>query len=83
MSGNGSSYKCYLTHNYKVAHEICSLLGKQVHDEKEYWHWSCCKVLRDCRIPSLYHDQGYYMALLEHNNGDWNKTPTYEMIILD
>ncbi|MBR2284601.1 MAG: hypothetical protein IJ874_09345 [Ruminococcus sp.] len=79
--GNGCSYIIYLTHNHSVSFAIAELLGQL--KRYEYWNWSCGRVICDCRIPSIYHNQGLYYAMAEHNNGDWNITPTYELHILD
>lgn len=78
--GNASSYIIYISNNYEKAHAIHKpmLDMKNVHAEW-YWAVSTVQVLQDCRIPALYHGEGYWATIVEHNNGDWHKAPTYEI----
>lgn len=41
------------------------------------------KVCKDCRVPTFFHDREYWVVAVEHNNGDWNKKPTYTLYIAE
>lgn len=78
--GNGCSYIVYIS----TSHDKVSALHRPMLDLAALhpgWHWhvSTVQVLEDCRIPALYHSKGYWATLVEHNNGSWDKAPTYEI----
>ncbi len=78
--GNGCSYIIYIS----TSHDKVSALHHPMLDLAALhpgWHWnvSTVQVMKDCRIPELYHGGRYWATLVEHNNGDWNKAPTYEI----
>lgn len=78
--GNGSSYIIFISDSCERARAIHKpmLNLKSIHPDW-YWSISTVQVLRDCRIPELYHGRGYWATIIEHNNGDWKKAPTYEI----
>lgn len=84
--GNGSSYIVYLSKNHDsvAALHHPMLAMKKIHDSSAGWYWtvSTVEVLNDCRVPAVYHGKGMYATIVEHNNGDWNKLPTYEIIVI-
>ena len=49
------------------------------------WYYSIqtAKVLKDCRVPEFFHDRDYWVTVIEHNNGDWNKESKYELYIVE
>ena len=48
-----------------------------------YYSVSTAKVLKDCRVPEFFHDRDYWVTVIEHNNGDWNKESKYELYIVE
>lgn len=78
--GNGSSYIIYIADTSEKARAIHSPMVKlkNIHDGW-YWSVSTVEISKDCRIPPLYHDKGYWATIVEHNNGDWQTSPTYEI----
>lgn len=81
--GNGSSYIVYISKDHDKAsalHLPMVALGS-AHKSIDGWEWhvSTVEVHQDCRIPSLYHGAGIFATIIEHNNGDWDKAPTYEI----
>lgn len=83
--GNGSSYVVYITRSMEEADVLHCILATQVPMHKYPWefHISSVSVLQDCRIPAFFHDRGYWATIIEHNNGDWDKEPTYELYIVE
>ena len=78
--GNGCSYIIYIS----TSHDKVSVLHHPMLDLAALhpgWHWhvSTVQVMKDCRIPELYHGGRYWATLVEHNNGSWSKAPTYEI----
>ena len=84
IMGNGSSYIIWISKNrdkVDAIHRPMMDMG-DMHkklDASWYWHVSTIEVLQDCRIPSLYHGKGIWATIVEHNNGDWDKMPTFEI----
>lgn len=79
-----SSYIIYITKTLEEAQGIhkTALSMKDMHSGW-YYSVSTCEVLKDCRVPTFFHDRGYYMTAVEHNNGDWDKKPTYTLYIVE
>ena len=48
-----------------------------------YYSVSTVKIEKDCRVPEFFHERGYYATVIEHNNGDWNATPKYDLYIAE
>ena len=48
-----------------------------------YYTVSTVEVKKDCRVPEFFHDHGYFATVIEHNNGDWNEAPKYELYIVE
>ena len=81
----GSSWIVYLTKTREEAnaiHNTCYSM-KSIHTGEWYYNVSTCEVLRDCRVPSFFHDRGYWVTVVEHNNGDWSAKPTYTLYIVE
>ena len=80
-----SSYKIYLTRSNEVAYSISRgyLHEKYLdRDEKqEKISVGSGMVHKDCRIPEIYHDKGYFYCIVEYKNGDGWDNPKYELII--
>lgn len=78
--GNGCSYIIYITTNPDKAYALHRpMMDMATTHPGWHWHVSTVEVLKDCRIPGIYHDRNYWATLVEHNNGDWKKAPTYEI----
>ena len=84
---NGSSsYIVYITKDAKTAgniHDVAVTQREMLGDNQWYYNVSTVKVCKDCRIPEFFHDCDYYATVIEHNNGDWDKTPTYKLYIAE
>lgn len=81
-----SSYIVYITRSNETAHAIHNLELTKLDMMKAagwYYHISTVEVCRDCRVPEFFHENGYWATIIEHNNGDWDKTPTYELFIAE
>ena len=78
--GNGCSYIIYITIDPDKAYALHRpMMDMAATHPGWHWHISTVQVLEDCRITALYHGETYWATLVEHNNGDWNKAPTYEI----
>ena len=78
--GNGCSYIVYISTNSDKAYALHRpMMDMAATHPGWHWHVSTVQVLKDCRIPALYHGGRYWATLVEHNNGDWSKSPTYEI----
>ena len=82
---NGSSYIVYITKTAEEAMSIHSLAMTQMdmHTGDWYYHVSSADVKKDCRVPTFFHDRGYWMTCIEHNNGNWNSDPTYALYVVE
>lgn len=83
--GNGSSYIVYITRGMEEAMMLHRIFLTQISIHKHPWeyHVSSADVCQDCRIPAFFHDRGYWATIIEHNNGDWDKEPTYELYFVE
>ena len=82
---NSSSWIVYITKTYEAASSIhhMAMTQKGMHNSDWYFTVSTGRVEKDCRVPSFFHDHGYWMTCIEHNNGDWNSAPTYTLYIVE
>lgn len=81
-----SSWIIYISKTYEQASAVQEMLKPQKEMLKSNgWYFSVqtVKVCKDCRVPSFFHDAGYFMTVVEHNNGDWSKPATYELNIVE
>lgn len=83
---NSSSWIIYLT----KTHEEAEVIHKFAMTQKElltangwYYRVSTNPVHKDCRVPEFFHDRGYWITAVEHNNGDWEKAPEYTLYIVE
>ena len=87
MKINGvSSFIIYLTKTYEEASCIQQILKSQkemLRLNKWYYNVQTIEVCSDCRIPFFFHNVGYYMTVVEHNNGNWELPITYELYIVE
>jgi len=74
-----SSYKIYLTKSSEVARLIAHARSGELKTE-DVISISHGAVIKDERIPSIYHDKGYFYCAVELRNGDYDSL-TYELII--
>ena len=83
--GNGSSYKVYICKDWESAVAIhgvaCSL--KPMEDGENYYHVHSAMNLTPCLTPDFFHGKNYCETIVEHNNGSWDKEPTYELYIVE
>lgn len=80
----GSSWKIYICDSIDTMHTLMAVLNTagDPNTIDNYYHVQGCEVLKDCRVPEIFHDRGYWMVSVEHNHGDWNKPQTYELFIV-
>jgi hypothetical protein len=71
-----AGYKIYLTKSLEVARLISEAMLARKEDENIY-STSSGAVNQDCRIPSLYHEKGYFYCILEYRDLE---TPVYEIV---
>ena len=66
-----SSWIIYITKNHE--------------DAPEGWYYTVQthQVMEDCRVPEFFHNHDYWMTVIEHNNGDWNKPSKYDLYIVE
>lgn len=80
-----SSWIIYITKNHKDAGDIRRFAMTQKAILPDGWYYSVqtCKVLEDCRVPAFFHNRGYWLTVIEHNNGDWKKPNKYELYVVE
>lgn len=84
--GNGSSYRVYVCKNHEdssALHQMAMTMEPQKERSNWYYHVSSFKVGKCCIIPAFFHDQDYEVTVVEHNNGDWDEKPNYELYIVE
>lgn len=83
--GNGSSYKLYICKNREDADIIHGVaMSMKPGDDLKEWYYSVttCEA-QCCLVPEFFHNRGYYVTIIEHNNGDWCKDEKYELYIVE
>jgi hypothetical protein len=84
---NGSSsFILYISNNNAIADNLYSALNTQremLNSNDWYYHVSMNEIIKDCRVPEFFHNRGYQLVCVEHNNGDWKKEPTYTLYIAE
>ena len=83
---NSSSWIVYICKTYEEAMSIhhMAMTQKLMHSDGDWYYTvSTNSAEHDCRVPKFFHGRGYYMTCIEHNNGDWNKEPTYKLFIVE
>lgn len=80
-----SSWIVYVTKTHEAASSIhhMAMTEKAIHGGNWYYTVSTNKVMKDCRVPTFFHDRDYWMTCIEHNNGDWNSAPTYTLYVVE
>ena len=81
-----SSWIVYITKTRDEAMSIHNMVLTQMEMHRcgaWYYHVSTKEIGKDCRVPSFFHDNNYWLTAIEHNNGDWNKEPTYKLFIVE
>ena len=81
-----SSWIVYITKTREEADALhkFALTQRGLLTATDGWHYtvSTVEVKQDCRVPEFFHDHGYFATIIEHNNGDWEKAPKYELYIV-
>ena len=82
-----SSWIIYISRSLEEAREVAKIAATmtgvmQSMSEDWYSTESISEVHKDCRVPKFFHEKGYWATVIEHNNGDWNKDPTYTLYIV-
>lgn len=78
----------YITKSKEIYSSIYQMEMKKrelLHDQLG-WYYSVgghAPVQQDCRAPEFFHGDNFLMVCVEHNNGDWNKQPTYKLYIAE
>ena len=81
---NSSSFKVYVCKTREQAEDIMKVAMSMIPKGREWYaHAGCNEIKKDCRVPAFFHDLGLWVAAMEHNNGDWNSTPDYELYIVE
>lgn len=80
-----SSWLIYITRTKEEAQTVYNMAMTQKTILGEHWRYnvSMMEVLKDCRVPSFFHDHGYWMVAMGHNNGDLDALPTYSLYIVE
>lgn len=80
-----SSWIVYITRTIEEAQDLhkFALTQKEIMDCDWHYTVSTVEVNQDCRVPAFFHDHGYFATIIEHNCGDWNKVPKYELYIVE
>ena len=84
--GNGtSSYKVYICKDWETARALHSMAMtmKPEADGENYYSVHSAMSLTPCLTPEFFHGKKYYETIVEHNNGNWDKDPTYELYIVE
>ena len=76
-----SSWIIYIAKTYEEASAVHEF-AKTQKEMLDGWYYSIqtAKVLKD---PEFFHDRDYWVTVIEHNNGDWNKESKYELYIVE
>lgn len=84
---NSSSWTIYLTKTREESEAIHAFAMTQRETLKQITGWyytvMTAQVMNTCLVPQFFHDKGYYMTAIEHNNGDWNTSPKYDLYIVE
>lgn len=82
-----SSWMVYLTKTHEEAQALhrFAMTQREMLTAINGWHYSVStsQVLQHCLVPEFFHDRGYFVTVIEHNNGDWEAPSKYELFIVD
>lgn len=80
-----SSWIIYITKNHEDAQDLHRFAMTQKAMMPEGWYYTVQthQVMEDCRVPEFFHNHDYWMTVIEHNNGDWNKPSNLARQALD
>ena len=80
-----SSWIIYITKNHEDAQDLHRFAMTQKAMMPEGWYYTVQthQVMEDCRVPEFFHNHDYWMTVIEHNNGDWNKPSKYDLYIVE
>ena len=83
-----SSWAIFVSKSYEEAKAIeqvvrafarSTILG----NKDGYCRASINEIITDCRVPSFFHNRGYWICSVEHNNGSWENEQTYALYIVE
>ena len=78
-----SSYRIYLTKSSEVAHLLSGVWSgrNELNTNQKSISRSAGPVNKDCRIPEIFHEQGYFYCIVEYKNGEDWRAPEYELVM--
>jgi hypothetical protein len=79
---NNSSFKIYLTRSLEAAHILADGLRSERMKQQlgEIISTSSGSVGHDCRIPEIYHDSGYFYAIVQYKAKKGWEYAEYEIV---
>lgn len=79
-----SSWIIYVCKDAEIAEDVrrmCENMKPVAGTKEAYCHVMSCKIYSACMVPEFFHNRGYYMVGVEHNRGDWDLEPTYDLYL--
>ena len=68
----------------KQGESLCAAMSLKPVETLHEWYYAVhTSEANFCLIPDFFHDHGYFATVVEHNNGDWDKAPKYELYIVE
>ena len=82
-----SSWIVYITKSHEDArdiHQFALTQREMLTASTPDWYYtvSTSEVITDCRVPEFFHNRGYYVTVIEHNNGNWDAEQTYTLYLV-
>ena len=77
----------YVCDTKEAAYSIHSALhaNRSMVADNPDWYYTVmtteCKTF--CLVPKFFHNKGYWVTMVQHNHGDWNKEATYELNLVE
>jgi hypothetical protein len=74
----------YKTENDYSIHSTLHANRSMVADNPD-WYYTVMttECLTFCLVPKFFHNKGYWVTMVQHNHGDWNKEATYELNLVE
>ena len=77
----------YVCDTKEAAYSIHSALhaNRSMVADNPDWYYTVMttECVTFCLVPKFFHNKGYWVTMVQHNHGDWNKEATYELNLVE
>lgn len=82
-----TSTTVYICESYESAKAVQDILNthKTLIANGSEWYYATMTMKCEtfCMVPKFFHNKGYWVTMMQHNQGDWDKEQTYECYLVE